>query len=100
MVPVLSVKCFMLKISTCCKLKTKTLSGTWLYLIRSRKTTGLVTQVLFTTSLFENYLKNHKAPEDCEFYMCGPPMMNKAVINMLKDLGVEDDNILLDDFGG
>ncbi len=50
--------------------------------------------------IFENYLKNHKAPEDCEFYMCGPPMMNKAVINMLKDLGVEDDNILLDDFGG
>ncbi|MEE2023368.1 MULTISPECIES: NADH:ubiquinone reductase (Na(+)-transporting) subunit F [Alkalimonas] len=50
--------------------------------------------------LYENYLKNHKAPEDCEFYMCGPPMMNKAVINMLKDLGVEDDNIMLDDFGG
>ncbi|KOO57187.1 Na(+)-translocating NADH-quinone reductase subunit F [Rheinheimera sp. KL1] len=50
--------------------------------------------------LYENYLKNHKAPEDCEFYMCGPPMMNKAVINMLKDLGVQDDNILLDDFGG
>jgi Na+-transporting NADH:ubiquinone oxidoreductase subunit F len=50
--------------------------------------------------LYENYLKNHKAPEDCEFYMCGPPMMNKAVISMLKDLGVEDDNILLDDFGG
>jgi Na+-transporting NADH:ubiquinone oxidoreductase subunit F len=50
--------------------------------------------------IFENYLKKHKAPEDCEFYMCGPPMMNKAVINMLKDLGVEDDNILLDDFGG
>ncbi|WP_240223679.1 NADH:ubiquinone reductase (Na(+)-transporting) subunit F [Rheinheimera hassiensis] len=50
--------------------------------------------------IYENYLKNHKAPEDCEFYMCGPPMMNKAVINMLKDLGVEDENILLDDFGG
>ncbi|MDX3774680.1 NADH:ubiquinone reductase (Na(+)-transporting) subunit F [Chromatiaceae bacterium AAb-1] len=50
--------------------------------------------------LYEHYLKNHKAPEDCEFYMCGPPMMNKAVIGMLKDLGVEDDNILLDDFGG
>ncbi len=50
--------------------------------------------------IYENYLKNHKAPDDCEFYMCGPPMMNKAVINMLKDLGVEDDNILLDDFGG
>lgn len=50
--------------------------------------------------LYENYLKNHPAPEDCEFYMCGPPMMNAAVIKMLKDLGVEDDNILLDDFGG
>ncbi|WP_407332425.1 NADH:ubiquinone reductase (Na(+)-transporting) subunit F [Enterovibrio sp. 27052020O] len=50
--------------------------------------------------LFENYLKDHDAPEDCEFYMCGPPMMNAAVIGMLKDLGVEDENILLDDFGG
>jgi Na+-transporting NADH:ubiquinone oxidoreductase subunit F len=50
--------------------------------------------------LYENYLKDHEAPEDCEFYMCGPPMMNAAVINMLKDLGVEDENILLDDFGG
>lgn len=50
--------------------------------------------------LLENYLKEHPAPEDCEFYMCGPPMMNAAVINMLKDLGVEDENIMLDDFGG
>ena len=50
--------------------------------------------------LLEKYLKNHPAPEDCEFYMCGPPMMNAAVINMLKDLGVEDENIMLDDFGG
>jgi len=50
--------------------------------------------------LLENYLKDHPAPEDCEFYMCGPPMMNQAVINMLHDLGVEDENILLDDFGG
>lgn len=50
--------------------------------------------------LYEEYLKNHPAPEDCEFYMCGPPMMNAAVIKMLKDLGVEDENILLDDFGG
>ncbi|WP_028108629.1 NADH:ubiquinone reductase (Na(+)-transporting) subunit F [Ferrimonas futtsuensis] len=49
--------------------------------------------------LYENYLKDHKAPEDCEFYMCGPPVMNAAVIKMLKDLGVEDENILLDDFG-
>jgi Na+-transporting NADH:ubiquinone oxidoreductase subunit F len=50
--------------------------------------------------LLENYLKTHPAPEDCEFYMCGPPMMNAAVINMLKELGVEDENIMLDDFGG
>lgn len=50
--------------------------------------------------LYENYLRDHPAPEDCEFYMCGPPMMNAAVIAMLKDLGVEDENILLDDFGG
>ncbi|HEY9034964.1 MAG TPA: NADH:ubiquinone reductase (Na(+)-transporting) subunit F [Pseudomonadales bacterium] len=50
--------------------------------------------------VYENYLKNHPAPEDCEFYMCGPPMMTSSVIAMLKDLGVEDENILLDDFGG
>lgn len=50
--------------------------------------------------LYENYLKDHDAPEDCEYYMCGPPMMNAAVIHMLKDLGVEDENIMLDDFGG
>lgn len=50
--------------------------------------------------LLENYLNDHEAPEDCEYYMCGPPVMNAAVINMLKDLGVEDENIMLDDFGG
>lgn len=50
--------------------------------------------------LYENYLKDHPAPEDCEYYMCGPPMMNAAVIAMLEDLGVEQENILLDDFGG
>jgi Na+-transporting NADH:ubiquinone oxidoreductase subunit F len=50
--------------------------------------------------LYENYLKNHPAPEDCEYYMCGPPMMNSAVIKMLLDIGVERDNIMLDDFGG
>ncbi|AAN53982.1 NADH:ubiquinone reductase (Na(+)-transporting) subunit F [Shewanella oneidensis MR-1] len=49
--------------------------------------------------LYENYLKNHKAPEDCEFYMCGPPIMNSSVIKMLESLGVEPENILLDDFG-
>jgi len=50
--------------------------------------------------LYENYLRDHPAPEDCEYYMCGPPMMNAAVIKMLHSLGVEDDNIFLDDFGG
>ena len=50
--------------------------------------------------LFENYLKDHPAPEDCEYYLCGPPMMNVAVIKMLLDIGVERENILLDDFGG
>ncbi|WP_193075168.1 NADH:ubiquinone reductase (Na(+)-transporting) subunit F [Pseudomonas sp. FME51] len=50
--------------------------------------------------LFENYLKDHPAPEDCEFYMCGPPMMNASVIQLLEDMGVEPENILLDDFGG
>ena len=50
--------------------------------------------------LKENFLKDHPAPEDCEYYMCGPPMMNSAVITMLEDLGVERDHIFLDDFGG
>ena len=50
--------------------------------------------------LYEEYLKDHPAPEDCEFYMCGPPVMNDAVTKMLKSLGVEDENIMLDNFGG
>ncbi|KAA0696956.1 NADH:ubiquinone reductase (Na(+)-transporting) subunit F [Halopseudomonas laoshanensis] len=50
--------------------------------------------------LMENYLKDHPAPEDCEYYMCGPPMMNASVIKMLQDMGVEPENIMLDDFGG
>jgi Na+-transporting NADH:ubiquinone oxidoreductase subunit F len=50
--------------------------------------------------LFEEFIKNHPAPEDCEFYMCGPPIMNTSVINMLLDNGVEPENIMLDDFGG
>jgi Na+-transporting NADH:ubiquinone oxidoreductase subunit F len=57
--------------------------------------TGLVHEVLY-----EKYLKDHPAPEDCEYYLCGPPMMNAAVIKMLEDLGVERENIMLDDFGG
>lgn len=56
---------------------------------------GFIHQVLY-----DNYLKDHEAPEDAEYYMCGPPMMNQAVINMLLDLGVEPENIALDDFGG
>jgi Na+-transporting NADH:ubiquinone oxidoreductase subunit F len=57
--------------------------------------TGFIHEVLY-----EQYLKDHPAPEDCEYYLCGPPMMNAAVIKMLEGLGVERDNILLDDFGG
>jgi len=56
--------------------------------------TGFIHQVLL-----EQYLKNHPAPEDIEYYMCGPGPMTKAVINMLLDLGVERENIMLDDFG-
>ena len=50
--------------------------------------------------LLEAYLKNHPSPEDCEYYLCGPPIMNESVINMLLNLGVEPENIALDDFGG
>ena len=57
--------------------------------------TGFIHEVLL-----ENYLKDHPTPEDCEYYMCGPPMMNAAVIAMLDSQGVEQENILLDDFGG
>ena len=57
--------------------------------------TGFIHQVLF-----DNYLANHPSPEDCEYYICGPPMMNDAIIKMLTDLGVEPENILFDDFGG
>ncbi|MCB9229124.1 MAG: NADH:ubiquinone reductase (Na(+)-transporting) subunit F [Deltaproteobacteria bacterium] len=56
---------------------------------------GFIHQVLF-----DEYLKNHPNPEDVEYYLCGPPMMNQAVINMLRNLGVEEENIMLDDFGG
>ncbi len=57
--------------------------------------TGFIHQVLL-----DNYLKDHPAPEDCEYYICGPPMMNDAVTKMLLDLGVEQENIMMDDFGG
>lgn len=50
--------------------------------------------------LLDNYLSKHEAPEDIEYYICGPPMMNAAVFKMLDDLGVEPENIAYDDFGG
>ena len=57
--------------------------------------TGFIHQVLY-----DNYLSDHTAPEDCEYYICGPPMMNAAVIQLLDSLGVDEENILFDDFGG
>ncbi len=57
--------------------------------------TGFIHQVLH-----DNYLKEHPAPEDCEYYICGPPLMLKACREMLDSLGVEPENILFDDFGG
>ena len=50
--------------------------------------------------IFENYLKNHEAPEDIEYYLCGPPMMISAVVKMLDSLGVPPENIMYDNFGG
>jgi len=49
--------------------------------------------------VYEQYLKDHPAPEDVEYYLCGPPMMNTACINMLLDQGVERENVMFDDFG-
>lgn len=56
---------------------------------------GFIHQVLY-----ENYLQEHPTPEDIEYYLCGPPMMNQAVFQLLDDLGVEQENIAFDDFGG
>ena len=56
--------------------------------------TGFVHQYLY-----DHYLIQHPAPEDCEYYLCGPPMMNKSTIDMLYNLGVDYENILFDDFG-
>jgi Na+-transporting NADH:ubiquinone oxidoreductase subunit F len=50
--------------------------------------------------LYDLYLKDHEAPEDCEYYICGPPMMLQAVEKLLDNLGVEPENIAYDDFGG
>ncbi len=56
---------------------------------------GFIHQVIY-----DNYLRLHKEPEEINYYMCGPPMMNTAVSKMLYDLGVPDENIAYDDFGG
>ena len=56
---------------------------------------GFIHQVLL-----DSYLKDHEAPEDCEYYMCGPPPMVNAVMRMLDDLGVAKEDIHFDDFGG
>jgi Na+-transporting NADH:ubiquinone oxidoreductase subunit F len=56
--------------------------------------TGFIHQVIF-----DNYLKNHDAPEDIEYYLCGPPMMTAAVVKMLDSLGVPPENIMYDNFG-
>ena len=55
---------------------------------------GFIHQVLY-----DHYLKDHPAPEDCEYYICGPPMMLAACARLLDDLGVEPENVLYDDFG-
>ncbi|MFZ1864367.1 MAG: NADH:ubiquinone reductase (Na(+)-transporting) subunit F [Polyangiales bacterium] len=55
---------------------------------------GFVHQVLY-----DSYLGQHEAPEDCEYYMCGPPLMISAVQKMLADLGVPEENVMFDDFG-
>lgn len=57
--------------------------------------TGFIHQVLY-----DNYLSKHPEPEEIEFYLCGPPLMNAAVLKMLDDLGVPPENIRFDDFGG
>ncbi|MBU2554022.1 MAG: NADH:ubiquinone reductase (Na(+)-transporting) subunit F [Bacteroidetes bacterium] len=56
--------------------------------------TGFIHQVIY-----DNYLKNHPEPEDIEYYLCGPPMMNDAVLKMLDNLGVPEEMIAFDDFG-
>lgn len=51
-------------------------------------------------ALFDNYLKDHPDPEEVEYYLCGPPLMNAAVLKMLDEMGIPPENIRFDDFGG
>lgn len=57
--------------------------------------TGFVHQ-----AVIDNYLTKHDSPEDIEFYFCGPPMMNNAVVKMCDDFGIPNENVRFDDFGG
>lgn len=57
--------------------------------------TGFIHQVLY-----DNYLSKHEEPEEIEYYLCGPPMMNDAVLKLLYDMGIPDESIAFDDFGG
>ena len=50
--------------------------------------------------LYDNYLNAHPSPEDVEYYLCGPPLMNAAVLKMLDEMGIPKENIRFDDFGG
>ena len=65
--------CSTSRISTRCRPRTRTSSGTSPCRSRSRRTTGRATPASSTRCCYENYLKDHPAPEDCEYYMCGPP---------------------------
>ena len=56
---------------------------------------GFIHQVLY-----DNYLSKHEEPEEIEYYLCGPPMMNDAVLKLLYDMGIPDEAIAFDDFGG
>jgi Na+-transporting NADH:ubiquinone oxidoreductase subunit F len=56
---------------------------------------GFIHQVMY-----DNYVKNHPDPDEVEFYLCGPPLMNAAVLKLLEDLGIPQENIRFDDFGG
>ena len=81
----------------------RTSTSTWHLTVRIRRaectgvkyTPGFVHQVMLNT-----YLKDHEAPEDIEYYMCGPGPMSKAVVAMLDSLGVEESSIMYDNFGG
>jgi Na+-transporting NADH:ubiquinone oxidoreductase subunit F len=57
--------------------------------------TGFIHQVLY-----DHYLDKHEEPEEIEYYLCGPPMMNDAVLKLLDDMGIPDENVAFDDFGG